>query len=290
MNQKPLNILVTGTSSGFGKLIAQTLAADGHHVFATMRGVEGKNREAAAALRAWAREGGFRLNVFELDVTDQNSVDAAVSAALSHVGHLDVLVNNAGVGNVGILEGFTMEQVQSLFEVNAFGPLRVAKAVLPSMRARRSGLLIHVSSATGRIVIPFVSPYSASKFALEALAESLSFQLAPFGVESVLVEPGSFGTEAFGKLVTPADAEVLAGYGEMATMPQQQFAAMGEMLQGEDAPDPQAIADAVKQLVDMPPGKRPLRTVVGPLTVDGVEELNQAYEASKQMMLQGMGM
>ena len=115
------------------------------------------------------------------------------------------------------------------------------------MRKRGNGLLISVSSATGRVVIPFVAPYSATKYALEALAEEYAFELAAFGVESVIVEPGSFGTEAFGKMIEPADKKVLAGYGEMAQMPAQNFAQMAEMLQSPDAPSPQLVADAIKR-------------------------------------------
>ena len=113
-------------------------------------------------------------------------------------------INNAGTGHGGVLEGFTMDQVSRIFDINALGALRVDKAVLPSMRERGAGLLVHVSSTGGRVLVPFVAPYSAAKAALEALAEELSFELGPFGVESVIVEPGSFGTEAFGKLISPA--------------------------------------------------------------------------------------
>lgn len=284
-----LNILITGCSSGFGKLTAQTLAKAGHRVFASMRSVHGKNAKAARQLQDWAKGEGLSLEVVELDVTDQASVDKAVTRILEAAGHLDVVVNNAGVANVGILEGFTIEQTQALFDVNTFGALRVDKAVLPSMRARKSGLLIHISSGTGRVVIPFLSPYSAAKFALEALAEEFHYQLVPFGIESVVIEPGSFGTEVFDKLVMPADNHVLAGYGELAAKPQQMFAGIGGALSGPDAPNPQAVADAIKNIIDKPGGERPLRTVVGPLMVDGVEPLNRAYEESKKEMLTAIG-
>ncbi len=141
-----LNVLVTGSSSGFGKLIAQTLAKGGYRVFASMRGVNGKNAAAAHRLREWAASHNVSLEVVELDVTDQASVDKAIGTILKQAGHLDVVVNNAGTGNVGVLEGFTLKQTQTIFDINAFGALRVDKAVLPSMRARQSGLLIHVSS------------------------------------------------------------------------------------------------------------------------------------------------
>ncbi len=284
-----LNILVTGTSSGFGKLIAQTLAQDGHRVFASMRGVNGKNAVAAQTLREWAAGQKVKLEVVELDVTDQVSIDQAISIVLNQADHLDVVVNNAGTGNVGVLEGYTLGQVQTIFDINVFGALRVDKAVLPSMRARKSGLLIHISSTGGRVIVPFVAPYSAAKAALEAIAEEFSFELAPFGIESVIIEPGGYGTEAFSKLIVPTDEQALSGYGEMATKPQEMFASMGQMLTSPGAPDPQEVADAVKQLIGLPAGQRPLRTIVGSLVVAGVEALNRAYEASKQEMLASLG-
>ena len=185
---------------------------------------------------------------------------------------------------------FLTLKAQKLFDVNFFGTYRVAKAALPAMRKRGSGLLIFVSSATGRVVIPFVAPYSSTKFALEALAEEYAFELAPFGIESVIVEPGSFGTEAFGKLVQAEDSAVLAEYGEMAEMPVNNFKQMAEMLSSPEAPRPQWVADAIKDLVDTPKGQRPLRTVVGPLTVAGIEELNQDYLRARETLFAEMGL
>jgi len=289
MSEK-LNVLITGTSTGFGRLTAQTLAKDGHTVFATMRGVEGKNQVHANSLQAWATSNGADLHILELDVTSQQQIDASVEAAYGIAGSLDVVINNAAVGNVGVLEGFTVEQAKTIFDVNFFGPYRLIKAVLPMMRERGSGLLISVSSATGRIVIPFVAPYSATKYALEALAEEYAFELAPFGIESVIVEPGSFGTDVFSKLIEAEDKEVLAGYGEMADMPINNLKQMAEMLSGPDAPSPQLVADAIKGLVDTPQGKRPLRTVVGPLTVAGVEQLNEDYLQARDAMYAEMGL
>ena len=230
------------------------------------------------------------LHILELDVTSQEQVDAAVADAYGIAGYLDVVINNAAVPNVGILEGFTVEQAQQVFDVNFFGPYRLIKAVLPKMRERGSGLLISVTSATGRIVIPFVAPYSSSKFALEALAEEYAFELAPFGIDSVIVEPGSFGTEAFGKMILAEDNAALAGYGEMADIPVHNFKQMAEMLKGPDAPSPQLVADAIKDLVDTPQGQRPLRTVVGPLTVAGIEQLNEDYLRARDALYAEMGL
>ncbi|MGF1473268.1 MAG: SDR family oxidoreductase [Rubrobacteraceae bacterium] len=293
MNEKTTrNILVTGTNSGLGRATAETLARDGHNVFASMRGVGSKNLGAVRELEALAEKEDLDLEVVELDVTEQESVDAAISRILDAAGHLDVVVNNAGAGSVGVLEGFTMEQVQHIFETNAFGALRVNKAVLPSMRERGSGLLIHVSSTAGRVQVPFVSPYSAAKAALEAMAEELSFELAPFGVESVIVEPGTFATAGFGKLRSPADESVISEYGELATKPREMFAGLTAAFEDPQMvarADPQLVADATRTLIDTPAGERPLRTVVGTITVEGVAELNETYAAIKKKMLVSLG-
>ena len=285
----PQTILVTGTSSGFGKLTAQTLARAGNRVYASMRGIEGKNQAYADELTSWGLAEDVNLEVIELDVTDAASIDTAVSYILDAAGSIDVVVNNAGTGNVGILEGYTIDQVRSIFETNAFGALQVDKAVLPSMREQGSGLLVHVSSSTGRVIVPFVAPYSAAKMALEGFAEELSFELAAFGVESVIVEPGGYPTDAFAKLVGPADTAVVDAYGDFGKQPEQMFAAMGEQMAQPGGPNPQEIADAICHLIELPSGQRPLRTVVGTMVTAGVEALNEQYVKSKQELLTSLG-
>jgi NAD(P)-dependent dehydrogenase (short-subunit alcohol dehydrogenase family) len=151
-------VIVTGSSSGFGRLTAQTLARRGYTVFATMRGVEGKNVAAAADLRKLAAREGLALQPLELDVTDDASVEHAIGQVLATAGRIDVLVNNAAVGYVGPIEGFTPEQVRAQFETNVVGVLRVNRAVLPQMRRQGAGLLVYVSSGIGRLVSPFVAP------------------------------------------------------------------------------------------------------------------------------------
>jgi len=288
-----LSILVTGTSSGFGRRIAKTLALGGHHVFASMRGVETKNTEAAEEMRSWANAEDVTLEVLELDITDQAAIDKAVEQVLASAGRIDVVVNNAAHGTAGLLEAFTIDEVRKTFETVAFGALRVDKAVLPSMRQQGSGLLIHVSSSGGRIIVPFVSPYSAAKAALEGFAEEFSFELAPFGIESIIVEPGGFLTEGLASgstIVFAADQEIPSQYGELAAKPQQMFDGFGEAFSGPDAPDPQEVADAIADLIDLPAGERPLRTVVGTLVTAGVRELNDQYDKSRHELLSSLGM
>ena len=262
-------------------------------MFASMRGIEGKNRDTSKTLRTWAQNEGVNLDVVELDITDQTTVDHAVQHVLETTGRIDVVVNNAGKAFVGVLEAFTLDEVRQSFEIVALGPLRVDKAVLPTMREQGSGLLIHVSSTGGRIIIPFVSPYSAGKAAMEGFAEEFAFELAPLGIDSIIVEPGGFPTEGLtsGSIVSfPADQEIPAQYGDMASKPQEMFEGFGEAFSGPDAPDPQEVADVIAGLIEMPAGQRPLRTVVGTMATAGVGDLNDQYDKSRHELLSSLGM
>jgi NAD(P)-dependent dehydrogenase (short-subunit alcohol dehydrogenase family) len=278
-------VLVTGCSSGFGELIAKTSARAGYRVFATMRGVGDRNSQAKSELEAWAQEEeGVRLNVVEMDVAETASVRDAVAEVLREAGQIDVVVNNAGVAAGGPIEAFDIEQMQDLFNINVFGPLRVDKAVLPSMRERRSGLLIHVTSTLGRVLPRTGGLYPASKWAAEGLAESLHYQLKPFGVEAVILEPGSFPTPAVLKGLLPNDAGVAAAYAASSQAPRRNQ----EVSPDYRPPDPQEVADAVLKLIEMPPGRRPLRTVVGPVFTTGVAEFNLVYERARDMLAEAL--
>jgi len=211
----PKRVLITGTSTGFGRGAAERLARRGDQVFATMRDVEGRNAEHREALERLATQEGLRLRVLALDVTDQASVDRAVAAALAEAGGLDVVINNAGIAALGVTEAFTPEQFEQIFDVNVYGVVRVNRAVLPAMRQQRSGLLVHVSSGAGRVTVPALAAYSASKYALEAIADAYRYELLPFGVDSVLVEPGVYRTGIHDRFVHPADT---AGSRTMVTL------------------------------------------------------------------------
>jgi len=279
------NVLITGSSSGFGELAAKLLAKKGHHVFATMRGVNGKNENKAKALRDWAAENSHTLEVVEMDVTDQSSVDSAIKTAIDSAGHLDVVVNNAGIGAAGVTETFTVEQHQRVFDVNYFGVHRVNHAVLPHMRERGAGLLVHVSSVIGRLLFPFLGPYCPSKFALEAYAESLRMEYAPLGIDSVIVEPGAYGTGFQENVVWGGDEERLEALGDLANAPAQMFEGLSEALSGENAPDPNAVAIAIADLIEKPADQRPLRTVVDPFSSAIAESLNETAAAKQAELL-----
>jgi NAD(P)-dependent dehydrogenase (short-subunit alcohol dehydrogenase family) len=283
-------VLITGSNSGFGRLTAETLATKGHTVFASMREVSGKNAEQARALRAWAEAKNVRLHVIELDVADDKSVARAVHEALATAGRIDAVVNNAAVGAFGLVESFTSAQMRNLFEVNVFGVQRVNRAVLPHMRERRSGLLVHISSGLGRLALPVTGAYSMTKWALEGLAETYRYELAAVGVDSVIVQPGAFPTEFGGKALAAAEPERAQGYGPSADLPQRLMAGFGAMFAAPNPPQPQEVADAIAGLIEMPAGTRPLRTVVDRMTGQGPTAINEVASNVMAGALQMMGM
>jgi NAD(P)-dependent dehydrogenase (short-subunit alcohol dehydrogenase family) len=280
------NIFVTGTNSGFGRLAVLSLAQKGHTVFATMRDVGGRNREAADALR----KASDKIHVVEMEVTSDASVEGAVRAALEKVGHLDVVVNNAGFASLGLEETVTAEQLQKQFDTNVIGPQRVLRAALPGMKARGKGLIVQITSEVARIVFPFMGAYCASKAALEALSEAYRYELKPTGVELTMVQPGAFPTD-FGKnILTGADAARAKGYGPLENGAQMMFKAFEQMFSGPVVPDPQLVADAVVALVDAPAGSRPARVVVDPISAAPTEALNKAHAEVQKALLNGFGM
>ena len=186
-------ILITGSSSGIGNALARRFAERGWRVFATMRAPDGPG---GRALRDEAAARGWRLTTPALDVTRDESVAAAVGAALAETsGRLDVLVNNAGYYALGALEDFTPDELRAQLETNVVGVQRVTRAVLPAMRARRSGTVVTLGSISGRVAVPMCGAYTASKWALEGMIESMRLELLPFGVRVVLIEPGPYESE-----------------------------------------------------------------------------------------------
>jgi NAD(P)-dependent dehydrogenase (short-subunit alcohol dehydrogenase family) len=280
MNQRVA--VVTGSSSGFGRLTAETLKARGLIVYAAMRNLSGKNRAVAGELE------GKGIVLVDLDVTSDDSVRAAFVRILEKSARIDVVVNNAGVMASGLDEAFTDEQFRAVFETNVFGVQRVMRAALPTMRAQGSGLFVAVSSNMAQITLPFAGLYTATKRALEGLVESYRYELAPLGIDSVIVEPGGFPTALFSKIITPADTARLAAYGPIAEMPGKIFGGLAASLQGPDAPNPQEVADAIATLVEAK--SRPLRTVVDHHTSASVEAINRASSEVQRQTFTAFGM
>ncbi len=275
-----MNILLTGTSTGFGKLTALSLSQRGHRVFATMRDPNGKNREHAAKLRE-----AKGIDVLELDVTSDASVDEAVKAA----GPLDVVINNAGQSIIGLSETITPAQLLSLFDINVVGMQRVNRAVLPGMRERKSGLIVHVSSALGRWLMPIVGLYAATKFAVEALAETYRYDLKGTGVDSVIVQPGAYPTEFGSGHPFGADQDRAKSYPLAGAL--DAFVQRGTAMKSSpSAPNPQDVADAIVALVETPAGKRPPRVTVDASNSPFTPKLNEAHAEVQRQLLQALGM
>jgi NAD(P)-dependent dehydrogenase (short-subunit alcohol dehydrogenase family) len=181
--------LITGSSSGIGLATSLYLARRGYTVWATMR-----NLEKASEIRKIIESERLPIELAQLDVCDDSSVKEAVAQILQKSGRIDVLVNNAGYGLRGAIEEVSLDEWKRQFETNFYGVIRVTQAVLPQMRAQRSGAIVNISSVLGRMAIPFSGPYTASKFALEGLTETLRYELAPWNIKVVLIEPGFIAT------------------------------------------------------------------------------------------------
>ena len=277
-------VLITGASTGFGRLIAETLAHNGHTVFASMRDPAGRNSTNAAELRSLAQKELLPLHVLELDVTDDASVNRAVDSILDQSGRIDVAINNAGYGIVGLTEAVTTEQAQKLMDTNFFGPVRVNRAVLPQMRRQRCGLLLHVSSGAGRVVVPTMGLYCASKFALEALAEAYHYELAGQGIESVIIQPGAYQTPILGSLVMAADELRTQTYGVANELPAKINGALAA-----SAGNPQEVADAVLRIIETPVGQKQLRYRISSTNV-GIDEINALSATIQSRFFEAMGL
>ena len=276
-------ILITGASSGFGRVTAETLAASGHKVFAGFRSIEGAKKQVADELKE------KNVEILSLDVTDQKSVDGAVAQLLERSdSKLDVVINNAGMASAGISEGFTPEQVLALFEVNVFGLQRILRATLPVLRAQRSGVVINVGSILGRVTLPFFGLYGASKYAVEAMSDSYRYELSQLGVDVVLVQPSAYPTNMYAAAQQPADSELAKAYGDVAEVPGKIINTFVALFRGENAPNPQDVAIAVDKIVATPAGSRPDRVVVG--LPFGSDAVNVAVAPIQSGLIDNLGL
>ena len=260
-------IIVTGASSGFGRLAANALAHAGHTVYASMRETAGRNAPQVADLEACAKQHGVDLRALELDVNSKPSVDAGIAKVIAEHDRIDVIVHNAGHMVFGPAEAFTPEQLAQLYDINVLSTQRVNRAVLPHMRKRREGLLVWVSSSSSAGgTPPYLSPYFAAKAGMDALAVQYARELSRWGIETSIIVPGAYtrGTNHFAHAGKPADAARVAEYeaGPYAGFGQQIQEAFAKIV--PDDADPAAVADAIARIVDTPFGKRPFRLHIDP--------------------------
>lgn len=280
-------ILVTGSTSGFGRLIVETLARQGHIVFAGMRATTGKNAPAVEELRAAAEKEHLTVHIVEIDITDEASVGQAIEYIVSSTGRLDVVVNNAGVSYIGPLEAFTIEQVQQQYNTNVFGVWRVNHAAIPQMRLQGSGLLLQIGSIAGRLALPFLGLYGSTKFALEGLTESYRYELAPFGIDAAIIEPGTYPTPISTKRQLAADTERTSLYQNGIDKFSKAFYAENR---SATPPNPQDVADAVARVIALPAGERPLHTVVATASQrQDPEAANNAIAEATQSFFETFG-
>lgn len=266
-----LKVIISGAGGGFGKLTVEELRGRGHLVAATLRDLGGRNRESATALRA------LGCAVVEMDVTSDASVERGIAAAAEALGGVDVVINNAGQGVLGLQEGFTADDWKRLFDVNVFGVQRVCRSILPHFKEKRAGLIINISSLLGRITVPFYGPYNASKWALEAMSENYRSELSQLGIEVCIVEPGGFPTTFIDNLVRPSDGSRNASYGAMGDMAEGFLKGFEAALANNPAQDPKNVALAIAGLLAQSPGQRAFRTVVDKMGMgDPIAGYNEA--------------
>ena len=266
-------ILITGASGGFGKLTVLTLLQKGHQVAASMRDINGKNKNVADELETAGEK------IIEIEVTDDTSVTNGVKKAITDLGGLDVLINNAGMGVLGMQEFFTPTDFQKVFDINVFGVQRMNRAVVPYFREKKNGLIVYTSSLLGRIALPFYGAYQSSKWALEALAENYRVELSGFGIENCIVEPGGYPTAFSDNLLRPSDNSREVGYGDFAKVPEAALHNFENVLKNNPQQNPQKVADAFADLIEKPKGDKPFRTAVDFIGMaDHIQKYNEHLE------------
>lgn len=281
--------IITGTSSGFGKLMTETFARQGITVIATMRDIDGRNGSAAAELRALAQRENLPIHVVEIDVLDEEAVRRGVAEALRLAGHIDILVNNAGIVVPGPVGLQPVDAFAANIDTNCHGSLRMFRALAPHMQDRRQGQIIQMSSALGRLLDPLLSGYCASKLAVEAACDAIAIEQKPFGIDVSIIQPaGPYPTQLQANGIRYLD-EMLAALPEGERANAGRYDELVKRVREELAPDPslnsQEIVQAALNLVTTAPGSRPGRVVVGPYS-DGIERLNRLHESVQAEMLE----
>ncbi len=285
-------IVVTGAGSGLGQAVAEKLALAGHLVYAGMRGLAARSAERAAAAERFAAQHGVTLRPLELDVLSDTGCRAAIDKVLFDQGRVDVVVNNAGMLMSGVAEAFTAEQFLTILDTNVVSWLRMNRAVLPVLRRQSAGTLVYISSTTAHIVEPFMATYIASKAAGEAFAESIGFEVTPFGIDTIIVVPGAFtqGTQHFAHSTAPAESAVAAQYGDLAAAVAEipaRLEAIDIARHGHTA-DVGSVGDALVDVLRQPRGARPRRVIVD-AQHKGVEDIDAVRSDRQRAFFTALG-
>jgi NAD(P)-dependent dehydrogenase (short-subunit alcohol dehydrogenase family) len=284
-------IIITGASSGFGRLSANALAKAGHTVYASMRGTTGRNAAQVADVEKFARDNGVDLRAIELDVGSQESVDAAIAKIVAEQGRVDVVIHNAGHMAFGPAEAFMPEQLAELYDINVLSTQRVNRAALPQLRKQGKGLPVWVSSSSSAGgAPPYLAPYFAAKAAMDAMAVVYARELTRWGIETSIIVPGAFtgGTNHFAHSGSPVD---MARVAEYEAGPYEGFGAQIRNAFAAIVPpeaDASAVADAIVRVVDAPFGKRPFRVHIDP-TEDGADVAFAVIDRVRNEMLHRVG-
>jgi len=283
------NIIITGCSSGFGWLMAKQLAKEGHTVYATMRNIKTTNWHAAKELIDWAIDNRARIFIKELDVSKEESVKTAVREIfLSCCGKIDVLINNAGFATSGLMEEYSDQQVHEIFETLVHGPNRMIKAVLPYMHQNQNGLLILMSSRMSSFQLPFVGIYSAAKAAIQSIAKSYHYELKHSGIESVVVQSGSFKTGIGEKSIIVENSVVAKKYGDWYSMAKEKV--INLFTTYEQPQDIRQVTDLISTIINTPCGKRELIYPVGlGMLETPIQKINTQSEGMSSALMEMIG-
>jgi len=262
-DKKQLTVLITGAGSGMGLHTAQTLAIQGHKVYAGIRDPHGRNIHKSTALREYVESRGGKVEIVDLDIHQEDSCQRAAEEVIEKEGVIDVVIHNAAHLFIGYSEAFTPEQIASSVNTNVLGAHRLNRAVLPYMRKQQRGLLLYVGSAITNVTAPFMAPYVIGKAGLDALAENTAYEISQFGVETTILMPGIFleGTSHFETAELPKDETVLKDYGSLQKDYENYGPGLRNFFRSGDAPI-QGVADRIAEILAIPAGQRPLRDTV----------------------------
>ncbi|PUB29842.1 NADP-dependent 3-hydroxy acid dehydrogenase YdfG [Promicromonospora sp. AC04] len=284
-------IIISGASSGFGALSARALADAGHVVYAGMRGASGRNAAQVEAARQYSADNSVDLRAVELDISSQESCDAAIATVLAEADRLDVVVHNAGHMVTGPTEAFSTDEIAAVYDTNVLGTQRLNRAALPILRAQGEGLLLWVGSTSTRGgTPPYLAPYFAAKAAMDSLAVSYAAEVARFGIESTIVVPGSFthGTNHFANSGRPADSATVAAYDAHYPNLMEQVSLRLAELAPPDA-DVADVATAIVDVVGTTHGKRPFRVHIDPAD-DGAAVVSAVADRIRTEFLTRIGL